>query len=57
MSVGAPFVLSQDLIPMVFLAAMITLACTVLGGLYLVIRDEPIPDKKASKKIVVSNVR
>jgi hypothetical protein len=55
--VGAPFVLSQDLIPMVFLAAMITLACTVLGGLYLVFRDEPKPDKKAPKKIIVSNVR
>jgi hypothetical protein len=51
------FVLSQDLIPMVFLAAMITLACTVLGGLYLVFRDEPTPDKKAPKKIIVSNVR
>ena len=49
--------MSQDLIPMVFLAAMITIACTVLGGLYLVIRDEPIPGKKSSKKIVVSNVR
>ena len=49
--------MSQDLNPMVFLAAMITIACTVLGGLNLVIRDEPIPDKKASKKIVVSNVR
>jgi hypothetical protein len=44
--------MSQDLIPMVFLAAMIT-----LGGLYLVLRDEPIPDEKASKKIIVSNVR
>jgi hypothetical protein len=42
---------------MVFLAATITLACTVLGGLYLVFRHEPTPDKKASKKIIVSNVR
>jgi hypothetical protein len=42
---------------MVFLAATIALACTLLGGLYLVFRQEPIPDKKASKKIFVSNVK
>jgi hypothetical protein len=49
--------MSLHLIPLVFIAAIIALASAVLGGLYLLLRRELIPDKKASKKIVVSNVR
>jgi hypothetical protein len=49
--------MSPSLIPLVFIAAVTALASAVLGGLYLLLRREPIPDKKASKKIVVSNVR
>jgi hypothetical protein len=49
--------MSPDLSPFAFIAAIIALACTLLGGLYLLIRDEPTPDKKAPKKIMVSNVR
>jgi hypothetical protein len=46
-----------NLIPLVFIAAMIGLASALLGGLYLLLRREPIPDKKTSKKIIVSNVK
>ena len=47
----------MDLIPLVFIAAMIGLASALLGGLYLLFRGEPIPDKKTSKKIIMSNVK
>ena len=47
----------MNLIPLVFLAAMIGLASVLLGGLYLLLRREPIPDKKTSKKIIMSNVK
>jgi len=46
-----------DLFPLVFIVAIITAACTILGGLYLAFRHEPTPDKEASKRIVVSNVK
>jgi hypothetical protein len=49
--------MSPDLSPLVFMAAMIALASTLLGGLYLLFRDEPTPDKKAPKRIIVSNVK
>jgi hypothetical protein len=49
--------MSPDVTPLLFIAAMIALACTLLVGIYLLFRDEPIPDKKTSKKIVVSNVK
>jgi hypothetical protein len=49
--------MSLHLIPLVFPAAIIAAASAVLGGLYLLLRREPIPDKKASKKIVVSNLK
>jgi hypothetical protein len=45
------------LIRLVFAAAIIAAASAVLGGLYLLLRREPIPDEKASKKIVVSNLK
>jgi hypothetical protein len=38
-------------------AAITAAASAVLGGLYLLLRREPVPDKKASKKIVVSNLK
>jgi hypothetical protein len=49
--------MSPDLSPLIFIAAMIALGCTLLGGLYLLFRDELTPDKKAPKKIIVSNVK
>jgi len=49
--------MSPDLSPLVFIAAMIALGCALLGGLYLLFRNEPIPDKKAPKKIIVSNMK
>ena len=49
--------MSPDLIPVAFLVAMIALACAILSALYVVCRHEPTPDKKATKRIVVSNVR
>jgi hypothetical protein len=49
--------MSPNLIPLVFTAAIIAAASAVLGGLYLLLRCEPVPDKKASKKIVVSNLK
>ena len=33
------------------------IAAAPLGGLYLLLRREPMPDKKTPKKIIVSNVR
>ena len=49
--------MSPELSPVVFIAAMIALAGTLLGGLYLLFRHEPTPDKKAPKKIIVSNLK
>jgi hypothetical protein len=49
--------MSPDLSPLAFIAGIIALACTLLRGLYVLIRDEPTPDKKTPKKIMVSNVR
>jgi hypothetical protein len=49
--------MSPDLFPLVFMVAIITVACTLLGGLYLAFRHEPTPDKKTSNRIVVSNVK
>ena len=46
-----------DLFPLVFIVAIITVACTILGALYLAFRHEPTADKEASKRIVVSNVK
>jgi hypothetical protein len=42
---------------LVFIAAMIGHAGALLGGLYLLFRGEPIPNKKAPKKIIVSNMK
>jgi hypothetical protein len=49
--------MSPDLSPLVFIAAILVLATGLLRGLYVLIRDEPTPDKKTPKKIMVSNVR
>lgn len=40
-----------------FLAAIIAAASALLGGLYLLLRNEPMPEKKAPKKIVMSNMK
>jgi hypothetical protein len=49
--------MSPNISPLVFMGAMIAFASALLGGLYLLFRREPIPDKKASKKVSVSNVK
>jgi hypothetical protein len=49
--------MSPGVMSLVFVAAMIALASALLGGLYLLLRREPMPDKKTLKKIIVSNVR
>jgi hypothetical protein len=49
--------MSPDLSPLVFIGAMIALACALLGSLYLLIRHEPTPDKRGAKKIIVSNLK
>jgi hypothetical protein len=40
-----------------FLAGIVALGCTLLGGLYFLIRHEPIPTKEPPKKIAVSNLK
>ena len=42
--------MSPDVSPAVFIAAMTALACTLLGGLYLLFRHEPTPDEKARQQ-------
>jgi hypothetical protein len=49
--------MSAGIMALVFIAAMIALASALLGSLYLLLRREPMPDKKTPKKIIVSNVR
>ena len=42
-----------------FLAGIVALVCALLGGLYLLIRHEPMPsnNKKPPKKVPVSNLK
>jgi hypothetical protein len=49
--------MSPELGALVFLAGMIALGSMLLGGVYLLLRNDPMPEKKTAKKIVMSNVR
>jgi hypothetical protein len=49
--------MSPELGALLFLVAIIALGIVLVGGLYLLLRNEPVPEKKAPKKIVMSNVR
>jgi hypothetical protein len=49
--------MSPELGALLFFLAMIALASALLGGIYLQLRDEPVPEKKSSKKIVMSNLK
>jgi hypothetical protein len=49
--------MSPELGALLFSAGMIALASALLSGLYLLLRHEPMPEKKTAKKIVMSNVR
>ena len=42
---------------MVFLVVIIAVTSSLLGGLYLLLRHEPIPEKKEPKNIVMSNMK
>jgi hypothetical protein len=44
--------MSPELGALVFLVAMIALACALLGGLYLMLRHVPVPEEKPPKKVV-----
>jgi hypothetical protein len=49
--------ISPELGALLFLVATIALGIALQAGLYLLLRDEPVPEKKAPKKIVMSNVK
>jgi hypothetical protein len=49
--------MSPELGALLYLAAMVALAIALLGGIYLLLRNEPVPEKKSSKKIVMSNLK
>jgi hypothetical protein len=49
--------MSPKLGAILYFAAMIALASALLGGIYLLLRNEAIPEKKAPKKNVMSNVK
>jgi hypothetical protein len=49
--------MSPELGALLFLVGIIALASALLGGIYLLLRNEPMPDKKAGKKIVMSNMK
>jgi hypothetical protein len=49
--------ISPELAALLFLIAIITVTGALLGGLYLLLRHEPMPVKTAPKKIVMSNMK
>jgi hypothetical protein len=49
--------MSPELGALLFIVGMIALASALLGGVYLLLRDDPMPEKKPAKKIVMSNAR
>jgi hypothetical protein len=49
--------MSPELGALLYFLAMIALASALLGGLYLLLRNEPVPEKKSSKKIIMSNMK
>ena len=49
--------MSPELGALLFLVAIVALGAALLAGLYLAFRNEPVPEKKAPKKIVMSNMK
>jgi hypothetical protein len=49
--------ISPELGALLFLVAIVVFSAALLAGLYLAFRNEPVPEKKASKKIVMSNLK
>jgi hypothetical protein len=49
--------ISPELGALLFLVAIIALGAALLVGLYLAFGNEPVPEKKAPKKIVMSNMK
>ena len=48
--------ISPQLGALLFSAAIIAVTSALLGGLYLLLRHEPMPENKEPKKIVMSNM-
>jgi hypothetical protein len=49
--------ISPDLSALLFLVAITAVGFALLAGLYLAFRNEPVPEKKAPKKILMSNMK
>jgi hypothetical protein len=49
--------MSPELGALLFLLAIIAFGAALLAGLYLAFRNEPVPEKKAPKKVVMSNMK
>jgi hypothetical protein len=49
--------MGPELGALLFLVAIIALGAAPLAGLYLAFRNEPVLEKKASKKILMSNMK
>jgi hypothetical protein len=49
--------MSPELGALLFLVAIIALGIALVGGVYLLLRNEPVPEKKAPKKIIMSNMK
>jgi hypothetical protein len=49
--------MSPVVVPVLFLAGIVALACALLAGLYFLIRHEPLSADKSPNKIAVSNLK
>jgi hypothetical protein len=49
--------MSPEVGALLFFVAIMALGAALLGGLYLAFRNEPVPEKKAPKKIVMWNLQ
>jgi hypothetical protein len=56
-AIGLAGSMSPELGALLYLAAVIALASALVGGIYLLLRNETIPEEKTPKKNVMSNVR
>jgi hypothetical protein len=49
--------ISPEFGALLFLAAIVALTSALVGSLYLLLQNEPMPDKKATKKVIMSNMK
>ena len=49
--------ISPELGALLFLVAIVAFGAALLAGLYLAFRNEPVPEKKAPNKVVMSNLK